>query len=307
MGNEILKLMDAVPNDGSVYLLEKLNEMSGFFCYQKHLIYVVENIAKLNHSSINTEYLSIKTHLFLSSIKNSVQFKDGYYNIIGYKGPNEDSKIDTFIYLCRIHAKNQMELDFGEFFYSLATLFKPLHDQQFRNLLGFWGELEFIRTVNTLIGRDISIDWHRNGMYSKYDFISSISNIEVKTTLSSELAVELKHHQIFNGDKNFLCVICAEASEMGETLMDIIADLRSTPNKFESLQFNLNLEKELQRVSPVEACEKKFILRSVLLYDVNSLNTLVEIPFEISQLRYEYDLGDAIPLDIESNQKEIWL
>lgn len=260
----------------------------------------------LEHNSVDTEFLSIKTHLYLSSIKNSIQFKNGYYNIIGFKGTCENSKIDTFINLCRIHSNNCDELSFWEFFYSLTSLFKPQHEQQFKNLLGLVGELAFMRTVNALVGHDISADWHGKETYSKYDFISAKSNVEVKTIISEEPIVTIKHSQIFNGDKNFLCLVCVVESDIGKTVSEIIEDLRMIPNKFNNLHFNLNIEKELQRISPVEMNSKRFHIRGISLYDVKYLNIFCEIPYEISELQYKYDLGDAVPLDMEISQNDIW-
>lgn len=306
MNAKLLNDLNLTPNTESLYLLEKLTESSGFFGMQTKLLYVAKNVHQLKHNSVDTELLSIKTHLYITAIENTSHFSSGYYNIILFKGSPENENINAFIRLCRIHSTHSEELSFWEFFYSLSSLFHPSHEQHYKNLVGLWGELEFMRQIYITLGRDLSFDWHKNGSYSKYDFISPKSNIEVKTVVGNLPIVKIKHDQIFNNEKIILSVICIVNDEYGESIIDLIDYLRKIRNCFNGLNFNINIERELQRISPITAKEAKFKLISMSLYNTEKLDVFERIPFPISDLQYTYDLCETMSVDPIIAQDEIW-
>ncbi|WP_411678430.1 PD-(D/E)XK motif protein [Caproicibacter sp.] len=306
MNTQLLNNLKLIPTTESIYLLEKLTESSGFFGTQKKLLYAAKNVQQLEHNSVDTEFLSIKTHVYISAIENTSQFSTGYYNIIQFKGSIEDKNIEAFIRLCRIYSTHSEELSFWDFFYSLSSLFQPSQEQHFKNLVGLWGELTFMKKIYNSLNRDLSSDWHRNGTYSKYDFISDKANIEVKTVVNDLPIVKIKHLQVFNEETNFLVAICIENNSHGESIIDLVEYLRSIPKYFNSLSFNINIERELQRISPVEAKETKFKLISCSLYNSKDLNVFTDIPYTISDLQYVYNLCDAAPINIATEQNQLW-
>ncbi len=306
MNVQLLNNLKRIPDTGSIYLLEKLTESSGFFGAQKKLLYAAKNAQQLKHNSVDTEFLSIKTHVYISSIENTSKFSNGYYNIIQFKGLSEDKNIEAFIRLCRIYSTHSEELSFWEFFYSLSSLFQPSQEQHFKNLVGLWGELEFMKQIYNSFDIDLSSDWHRNGTYSKYDFISDKANIEVKTVVNNLPIVKIKHLQIFNNETNFLVAICIENDIHGKSIIDLVEYLRSIPKYFNSLNFNINIERELQRISPIEVEESKFKLISFSLYNTKDLNVFTDIPYTISDLQYVYNLCDAVPINIANEQNQLW-
>lgn len=301
--NSLDKMRD-VPNDNCLYLLERLSSISGFFACNGKLLYLVEDVELLLYESVETEYLSLQTHVHLHSAENDNSFSDGFYNMIIFKGEDNNPNAVSFINICSIHSRNLAELRFKDFFYSLISLFQLPSEQQFKNALGFYGELKFMQYIMEHTGEDISPYWHKSGSYSKYDFSRSNVNYEVKTILSSELSVIIKHSQLFNDNNNYLVVASCEKNDAGETIKELMSVLTQNDDYFNNINFYVNIAKELKRISEVDASTTRFFMIGIYIFEAAKINLLNNIPEELSNLSYIYDLTGKDALT-EAQIKEV--
>ena len=228
----------------------------------------------------------------ITTVENNPTFKDGYYNLIVFKGALSDGNLASFLDLCTIHAKNAQELEFKEFFYSLIALFQLPTEQQYLNALGLYGELKYMEHIYQKYGKDLSTFWHKNGSFSRYDFSNGHSCIEVKTTTPTRPTVELKHRQIFGQQYCALVVMLCEEVETGETINEVLKRLQQNSGAFNSVNFSMNLAKETRRISPQDINELRLTITDVLHFDPNEINPFPEVPEEVSQLTYRLDYSD---------------
>ena len=216
--SKIKEKIQSITDLSSIYLIEVLSETAGFFSNDRKILYIAKDIYGYPYEGIETDYLKLQTHIRISSVKNNQTFKDDYYNIIIFKGSVDDDKnLSSFVQICSIHAENSEELNFKEFFYSLITLFQLPVEQAFKNAVGLYGELKFMEYVYQRTKIDISISWHRSGSFSQYDFSNGDRSIEIKTTLSENHEITIKHQQIFGDHSCSLVVIICELYENGQT------------------------------------------------------------------------------------------
>lgn len=298
---EIIKQLENLPMDDSVYLIQGLTDNSGIFGLNGNLVYMVKNIEKLGFTRIDTEYLALRTHVNIIPMGSNSKFEEGYYNTLVYNEKSNNDNIETFIRLCQIHSENILEIGFLKFFHSLVKLFQLPREQQFKNLLGFYGELKFIEWVYENYKSNISLKWHIGDSYDKYDFVFTEANFEVKTITCKEKIVTIKHNQIFNGDNNFLILIMIENNNSGETLIDLIKRLKSCYPFSKNYFFNLNIERELKRVSVKEAETRRFKLQKIEAFKVDNMETIINIPDCISELKYKYNLDGIDPVHLTPN------
>lgn len=307
MTKTILQQLSLCPNDSSIYLINKISEISGFFGHKKHLVYMVYNSEGVEHQSLTTEYLRLNTNVEITAVKNDQQFKTGRYNVIeilpsenGY----DETTVESFINLCVAHTRFMGNSSFINFFYSLVNLFQYPREQKFINLIGFFGELSFLNCISGTIGNDWSDKWHASGSNDKYDIALDSCNFEIKTTMSIDEMITVKHSQLFNMDKNYLVVVVLEENNSGITLNSLISQMHAHPNHFKSYNFALNVEKEKKRVSPVDAAGKKFVMKSVNIYLADQINPFKEIPDNVTNLTYKIDLLDLPTIDISNFKSE---
>lgn len=285
----IKETIESIDDTSSIYLLEILSSSSGFFCNDGKLLFIAKDIYQYPSEGIETDYLKLRTHLRISAVKNNQSFKDDHYNIIIYKGDLEGTNFDSFINLCMIYANNENDLNFKEFFYSLINLFQLPSEQSFKNVIGLYGELKLMQYAIEKIGTDISNSWHRNGSYSKYDFSNGKHSLEVKTTLSEESEISIKHQQIFGSHPCTLVVINCEQYENGETIEELLQKMFALPNAFNGINFSLNLSKELKRVSEKDVKTLRFDICQIQFFDASIINPFPSIPDEVSKLSYKLD------------------
>lgn len=280
----------------SIYLIEALSEIAGFFANDGRLLYVSKDIYNYPYEGIETDYLKLQTHVRISAVKNNQTFEDDYYNIIIYKGSIDDTNLESFVQLCSIHSINADELNFKDFFYSLIALFQLPAEQSFKNVVGLYGELKFMDYVFRQTHRDISNSWHRSGSYSQYDFSNGDQSIEIKTTLSDNSNISIKHAQIFGDHPCHLVAIICEQYENGETVEELISSLYSNPSAFNGVNFSINLAKELKRVSMKDVKELRFDIKDILFFSTNEINPFSYIPDNVSALSYKLDISELNPL-----------
>lgn len=295
--------IESITDTSSIYLLETLTGIAGFFTNDGKLLFISKDIYGYPYEGIETDYLKLQTHVRISSVKNNQTFGDDYYNIITYRGNLDDSNISSFIQLCTIHANNSDDLSFKEFFYSLIVLFQLPAEQAFKNAVGLYGELKFMQYVKECTHADISTFWHKSGSYSQYDFSNGKSSIEIKTTMSDNSEVTIKHQQIFGDYPCTLAVINCEQYENGETIEEVIAAMYSEPDAFNGINFSINLAKELKRVSIVDVKEMRFSVRQIQFFAAENINPFPNIPDSVSKLSYKLDISELNSLsetDFES-------
>ena len=181
--------------------------------------------------------------------------------------------------------------DFMAFFDSLVSLFQLPKEQQYKNLIGFMGELLLIECVHNDYGIDLSQYWHTEGTTSHLDFVCNFANIEVKTTVGDSLAFFIKHDQLFaNAEKNYLAAVVIEESNAGRTLEELISSMQNAPDYCNSMLFSFNIEKERRRISPTDLHNKRFALKKMNVYCANEINQFKNIPDYINDLSYKMDL-----------------
>ena len=148
MLEKIKKAIFATPKDGAIYLIEKLSKNTGFFVTNSHLLYLVYNFESIAHKSLQTDYLLLNTDVEIHAFKNNQKFTSGKYNVLDFlpteKGYDE-SNLESFINLCVSHTELMQAKSFERFFFSLSELFQDPKSQEYKNLVGFFGELSFLR------------------------------------------------------------------------------------------------------------------------------------------------------------------
>ena len=294
--NELRLRIESIADTAGLFLIDTLSENAGFFANDRKLFYVARDKYDYDYEGIETDYLKLQTHVRINSIKNNQTFKDGYYNIIIYKNDLNDLNIESFVQLCTIHAKNEDELNFKDFFYSLIALFQLPTSETFKNAIGLYGELKFIEYANKHFVSDISASWHKTGPFSQYDFSNGKENIEVKTTISNNLDVTIKHDQIFGEHPCYLAIVECEQYENGETLEELVSSMYSKPDAFNSVSFSINLAKELKRVSKDKVKELRFSVKRVLMFNAEDINPFPSLSEYVSQLNYKFNVSEFASL-----------
>lgn len=302
MFDKIKKALESCSSDGSIYLVHKLSNNSGFFMTNKHLLYMVYNFEHTPHQSLTTEFLRLNTNVEIVSIKNNQMFSTGRYNvleILPVENLYENSHLESFIKLCKAHSEFMEAKKFVKFFYSLANLFQIPKEQQYKNLVGLFGELIFMDCMCKNLGVDLSTCWHKTGSRDKYEFVLKTKNLEVKTTASLDEEVTIKHSQLFNGECNYLIAVCLEESNSGKTLNQLINEMQEDPQYYNNYNFALNIEREKKKISSTDADIKRFSVKSIMVYYADDINPFNEIPESVSYLTYKLALNQKkyIPQD----------
>lgn len=287
----IVNAIETIEDESSIYLINPISKTAGFFTYQKCLLYVVKDTNNYTYEAIETEFLQLQTHVHIRAVENDQTFKDDEYNIITYKNKLNDSNLESFVQLCIAHANNMDEIKFKEFFYSLISLFQLPSEQSFKNAIGLYGELKFMQFAVERYNHDISNSWHKRGSYSQYDFSNEEMSIEVKSTTSEQRSIAIKHQQIFGEHPCWLAIVICERYENGETIEEVISDMCRDMKSYKSINFSINLAKELKRVSANDVKETRFSVCEIQLFDTKKINPFGTVPDTIDNLEYRLDLS----------------
>ena len=283
--------------DGKIFLIEKLTRDAGFFVYNGNLSFVVKN-SQQNRNSINTKFVEFIPSLEIISVANYPSFERGNYDFLVLKEKENEEIIDSFINICSLYINNPI-ISFNEFIQSIVDLFQLTRQQGYLDCIGLFGELLFLKTMYEN-GIDFSNYWHLSGIFSKYDISLSELNLEVKTSVNESTTFRIKHSQLFNGDKNIVVLISIRNTELGgESLETITRYFKNTKPFSDNLRFFIALEKELQKkIEPDMFC-KRFSLVNICFFDCNRISTLKSIPYNISDVVYDYtfDLNDSFDLN----------
>lgn len=302
---ELQHLIQQIDNNSSIQLLEPLSMNSGFFATEGKLLYMSLDSCDYSVESIDTDFLTLQMHVPIHAIDNSPTFNDGFYNIVIFKGSLDDENADPFIELCSLHASHQTEIAFRDFFYALISLFQLPREQSYKNAVGLFGELKYMQYIAEEYGVDISLFWHKKGSLSKFDFSNKDTGIEIKTTSTESASVLIKHNQIFGDYNCFLVAVECDQIGIGESLSDLIDAMKNDDKMFKNLNFAINLEKELKRVSPQQINDLVLRTNSIITYNANCINPFSTLPDNIDDLSYKLDLSDATSLLTEEEQELI--
>ena len=300
-GLKIVKALDNIKDKDTLYLIEPITEKTGFFSQDGKLIFIVKDEAGLRPEGIDTEYLKLQTHIKLSSVKNFQTFEDGYYNLIVFNAETSNENIFDFINLCEIYARNEEELSFRDFFYTLISIFQLPSEKMYLNAIGLYGELKFMEYCAKEIDLDISTYWHRNGELSKYDFSNGDNFIEIKSTSNGSEIATIKHKQIFEVSDGYLVLVSTYTDDTGETIDDLIESMHKEEKYFKNINFNATLTKELKRVSEVDCQTMRFVVNEIKMFNTKDIDPFDNIPVGITELNYKYDLSECI--EIEKGEK----
>lgn len=293
----IQKVIDS-KEDNNLYLVEKLSEAAGFFVSNKKLLYLVKNNETHINLNTKTEYLEMNTNVDIFSVKDFQQFKTGKYNILRFINSQSDKELESFINLCKAHAEYMNSTKFIDFFDSLIDIFQIPDEQNFKNIVGLYGELSVIKYLYDTYRFDITPFWHINGSSSKYDFSLKNFNLEIKTTSSISKLIDIKHFQIFNSENNILGIVFLNATKQGKTIIDLITELKQYTEAFKNINFTINVEKELKRISLNEIENQRFMIINIAFYNCNDINPFNSIPKNIEKLNYKINLTNSKTLDL---------
>lgn len=287
----LIKLMDEMESSDGIYLLDSLSEDSGFFTSAGKLLYMVRDSYSYLSEGIDTEYLSLQTHIRINSVRNNQTFKDGDYNIIIFKGKKDDSNLEYFIKLCSVYTQSMHELDFKDFFYSLISIFQLPATQNYLNVLGLYGELKIIQLAAEK-NVDLAKSWHKNGSYSRFDFSCNGTNLEVKTTVADDLSVTIKHKQLFEISECFLLIVNCDEAEDGETLKELIEAIYKNSIVTNDIEFNINLAKELKRIAYQDYTNVRLKLQWIKIFNASEINPFPVVPDNVESLTYKLDTSE---------------
>lgn len=304
MINRITELISQSQVDGEIYLLEQLSEISGFFVSDKKLLYVVENNDSKINQNVKTDFLEMSTNVFINSIKDNQRFKSGRYNILIFSNTTDNNNFEAFVNLCIAHTKYMQCERFSDFFFSLINIFQIKNEQGYKNIIGLYGELAVMDYVLNEYNFDLSPYWHLEGANSKYDFSLPSFNMEVKSTSSKDSLITIKHSQLFNEDENILGKVILEKNNHGLLLKQFLKKFYGEKKAFKNLNFVLNVEKELKRISQAEIDTYKFIVKEISFYESRTINPLKEMPDNITDLCYKIDLSSCKNISLGERIKQ---
>lgn len=298
-GLEIVKSLDSIKDNDkdTIYLIESITEKTGFFSNDGKLIFMVKDEAGLTSEGIETEYLELQTHIRISAVKNYQTFEDGYYNLITFIADSSNDNIFDFINLCEIYAENEEELSFRDFFYTLISIFQLPSEKMYLNAIGLYGELKFMELCAKEMDLDISPYWHRNGELSKYDFSNGDTFIEIKSTSNGSEIATIKHKQIFEVSDGYLVLVSTYRDDTGETIDELIESMHKEEKYFKNLNFSSTLIKELKRISESDCQTVRFVVNEIKMFNTKDINPFDDVPVEIRDLQYKYDLSDCIEIE----------
>lgn len=290
-------------NDEFFYLIFAINQISGLFVNKNSLYYAIKNTENLKSENIKTDLLNLQTNRYINTTEAESSLKSDYYNLIEFKDDINSENFDSFINLCFMHANIEEQKPLNMFFNSLINLFQIPREQQFKNIIGLFGELSFILYIYQEYNIDLTDFWHHSGSNDSYDFKLKNMHFEIKSTLKNEPIVKLKHQQIFNNfsDKIFLGIVQLQENNIGKSLSDLVKEIEKIKPISLLYDFRLNLEKEKRKISLSDYVNKKMNITSVSVYKAIDIPSIEEIPNNISDIEYNYNFNSINKYIIDNN------
>ncbi|OGS55119.1 MAG: hypothetical protein A2Y20_04905 [Firmicutes bacterium GWF2_51_9] len=270
-----------------LYLVEKIDDISGFFICGKNTLYMQKNIKSEKSIKYKTGLVDLVLNAKVISFSADSKFSSDIYNYIEYVGDNVSSEYNVFLKLCYLYSKNCDEIGFYDFFDSLLKIFQK-ESSSARNQVGLFGELEFIKRYHGSF-KEVIDAWHNETM-SFYDFTFEEFNLEVKTTTKEFPIFRVKHNQIFDGKNTYICFINLKKDNSGNTILDIIDDLNKEDCVRENFKFQLKLESELSKLEKSERNLEKYSCKNIHIVRNSSIDSITGVPSRVSQISYDLDI-----------------
>ena len=295
MINEVKNKILISVDDEYFYLAYSININSGIFVHNKKPYYVSKNFQKLQSEKIVTDLLSLQTNRYISNIDENCSLKPDYYNLIEFKDDINSENFDSFINLCFMHANIAEQKPLNMFFNSLINLFQIPREQQFKNIVGLYGELSFILYIYQQYDIDLTNFWHHSGTNDSYDFKLKNVYFEIKSTIKNEPIIKLKHQQIFNNfsDKIFLGIVQLQENNTGRSLSDLVEEIEKIKPINLLYDFKLNLEKEKRKISSSDYKNKKMNVTNINVYKAIDIPSIENVPNNISDVEYNYNFNSV--------------
>ena len=301
------EIIDNYPDDNLVYCAEILNDSSCFLVQNQKIVYATITPEDVFDDRVpaKTDYLELCFGVELRNVHyRGKTMKSERFDFIVLSDSASPRERKSFIEICKAHAYSLNSGTLESFFYSLSTLFTLSPDQHRKNAVGLFGELVIIRAFEQL-GIDVSCFWQLQGPYTKYDFCCTDANLEVKSTLSKDRVVRLKHDQIFNNDNNILVFVQLDENPSGESLVALSDELLNSEICFNSLRELIELRKEMLKVNEDEAMTR-YSVKSICCYAADDINPFSGfIPDGVSGLEYKLNLQGFSGSELNSLLKVI--
>ena len=282
-----------------LYLLDKPNKDFGFFYQDKTVYFGRKSIPGTDTESIDTSYLDLNMNVYIQSVTLNSSFDSGYYDLLAFKGNIDDETyFDIFYNICNAYCYDSKGISFYDFFKSLTDIFKQDRGEVYKKLIGLIGELIVIKKFYKEMKLNISNNWHLTGTNSKFDFSFKNSNLEIKTTIKSELAFEIRHSQIFNNQNNYIGVCSLIETGEGESLQSLKDFFNSIDEFSNNVNFQISLNNEYMKVTEKKDREKSFVLDDFKIYSIRNMETITNVPSCISSISYKYDFSNIVESSI---------
>lgn len=287
------------PDDGKVRLVEKVSDVAGFYVCDSDPIYATPSARNnIGCKETETSFLKLWIGAKLQPISpdgaclvDEVRDFD-IIRLVNWRSIEERNRFfESFIELCKMHASQEPDLTFEDFFYSLTELFQPNKEQSKLNAYGLFSELAFIDEISsTMPNLDITENWQFDGPNSKYDFVFPLGNVEVKSS-TREYEVIIKHDQLFNEDDNSLVAVSIEKNSSGENLIDLVERLAKKNNCFQSLRSRIELHRRMLQID-IRDLKKRFQVASIRCFLGRDINFFEDFSDRVTDLNYRLDLTD---------------
>ncbi len=291
--------------ENKLYLLEHIKGGSGFLFGNDKLFFAVRSIG-LESESIQTAYLAFRTNVYINTVENTPSFLPGEHDLLVYSGNIEESFFDSFVELCRMYASKGTDISFSDFFYSLIKLFEIPKETSYTNLIGFFGELVFMKTLQESYNIVTADNWHNSlGTFDKYDFSFPTINVEIKTTSKETMSFEIKHNQLFNENRNYAVVIQIQNDNSGLSVSDLFDYFKNEPTFSSNINFWIKMQNEKMKINPQDFSSKRFSVNKMLAFLNKNLETITDIPECIEKVKYDYNFALSTPYDFSKMVSEM--
>ncbi|MFA7436086.1 MAG: PD-(D/E)XK motif protein [Bacilli bacterium] len=279
-------------NEDYIYLIEPVDSNSGFYLHQKKIVFISRQShdEKKEINDVSTDHLRLVMGVSIKAIQGDPYFKEGLFNMLYYDGDYSIEEIDVFQSLCRLYIENQETMSFSEFFHLIRNLFNKTKEIEKIEGLGLFGELSIIYRAFTKYGVDLSKYWHKNGIYSKYDFIIGDLAYEIKTSTSSNYEYKIKHDQIFGSERIFIGTVSIQNNENGITIRQLVSNIKEIPDFYNNIKFMINLEKSLLNIKRSE--ENSYYVDEVRVYDSHEIKTIDILSDGVTNISYNYNFSN---------------
>lgn len=165
---------------------------------------------------------------------------------------------------------------------------KPVNNE--KRIIGFFGELLFLKYCYEKYSYKIDEFWHSNFM-NKYDFeFLNDVKLEVKTTTNSKRVHNFAHEQIFITEKNqkLIASILLNKVDKGVSLYDFIIELKSIFNyDFNWIVNEFLFKNQIDEFNKGIQINLQTSINSIKFFDAYDLPQIEEVPDGLTNVKYD--------------------